>query len=681
MGELKSGAAAGELLAAALAYAAAGLPVLPLHSADAGACSCGRADCGSPGKHPRTHNGVTGASTDVAVVAEWWRRWPTANVGIATGAAAGVVVLDVDPRHNGTESLRRLHDRHRWPKGPQVLTGGGGQHVYFSYPAGGVRNSAGALGDGLDVRGDGGFVVAPPSVHVSGNAYAWRREFDRATLPDPGALFADVAKRGNGAAAKVADVIPEGKRRATMLSVAGKLKRAGLTGDEILPTLRELNLRCAPPLDESELESVAFESTIAADPETAVRTVAVAEPQPIDAVVDVFQRWLHLPDPAPVYVSCATVAANRVASFDPLWLIIVGAAGSGKTEALSATSRLDGVHVVATLTEASLLSGTPRKDAAADASGGLLREIGESGLIVLKDFGSVLSMNRDARASVLAALREIYDGNWTRLLGTDGGRRLHWEGRVGLLAGATTVLDQSHAVMAQLGERFLIHRLAVDDAEKQGKSSLKHHGQERQMRVEFAEAVAGLFAGVDLTSPPPLSDRDVERLVALAELVAHARSPVVRDNYRREIELVPDSEAPGRIVGALARLLTGLRLIGVSEAEAWRVTLKTGLDSMPAARRSALEFLLAQESDPTTTAVATWLGLPNPTAHRVLEDLAAHRIVARISQGPGLADLWRIKSRTAELYRAATSSVLSEKGLSNDSIYTYDDKTEEVPSP
>ena len=104
-----------------------------------------------------------------------------------------------------------------------------------------------------------------------------------------------------------------------MLKVAGKLKRSGLTGAEILPTLRELNQRCRPPLDEAELESVAFKSTLEPDPETAIQTVPVAEPRPIASVLGVFRSWLHLPDPGPLYVTCATVAANRVASFDPPW--------------------------------------------------------------------------------------------------------------------------------------------------------------------------------------------------------------------------------------------------------------------------------------------------------------------------------------------------------------------------
>ena len=232
--------------------------------------------------------------------------------------------------------------------------------------------------------------------------------------------------------------------------------------------------------------------------------------------------------------------------------------------------------------------------------------------------------------------------------------------------------------MAQLGERFLIYRVAVEDRSAQARSSLAHHGRERSMRQELADAVAGLFAGLEHRKPPPLTDTDTDRLVSLAVLVAQARSPVVRDSYRREIELVPDTEAPGRIVGALARLLTGLRMIGLGEAEAWRVTAKTGLDSMPAARRLALEYLLLVTESATTTTIATVLGLPNPTAHRVLEDLAAHAVIARESQGQGKADIWHIRPRTVELYTEATSSEKSSNVISEPMRDTLSDITEEV---
>jgi len=86
-------------------------------------------------------------------------------------------------------------------------------------------------------------------------------------------------------------------------------------------------------------------------------------------------------------------------------------------------------------------------------------------------------MHRDARASVLAALREVYDGSWTRLLGTDGGKTLHWEGRVGFLAGCTQTIDRHHAVMGAMGERFALYRLRTADADEHARRSLQHAGR------------------------------------------------------------------------------------------------------------------------------------------------------------------------------------------------------------
>jgi len=631
-----------KLIEAAVAYAGRGLPVFPCR-----------------GKVPLTDHGFQDASTDTKTVLTWWTRWPEAAIGIPTGTISGLVVLDVDVQHGGAGTLAALERKHgKLPAAPEVLTGGGGSHFYFAHPGRPVRSSTGKLGAGLDVRADGGYVVAPPSEHASGRRYCWRRPQRKLELPPlPEWLLEDVDRRRIGKAASVEALIPEGQRRQELLSLAGTLRRRGLGADEILDALASVNeKRCRPPLERDELESLACDVADRYEPAELLGRPAYHGPaRELADVLETFRRWLYLPDPAAVLVTCATIAANRVENFDPTWLVLLGAAGSGKTEALNATTGLEGVYLAGTLTEASLLSGTPRKDTASGASGGLLREIGASGILVLKDFGSILSMHREQRANVLAALREIYDGSWHRDVGVDGGRRLHWEGRIGLLAGATTVLDQHHGVMAQLGERFLLHRIAVADTRSQGGASLAHHGRERGMRRELADVLAGLFAELDLSEPPPLVNRDVERLVDLADLVSCARSPVVRDSYRREIELVPDREAPGRIVGALARILTGLRLIGVDEPEAWRITAKTGLDSMPAVRLQAIRFLL-EHGEATTTEVATELGLPNPTAHRTLGDLSAHGVLERESQGQGKPDLWRLQNWVGERYHAATKT-------------------------
>jgi hypothetical protein len=105
----------------------------------------------------------------------WYRRTPEANVSIVTGALSGLVVLDVDPRHGGAESLTALTKDHgALPRTMESKTGGGGRHLYFRHPGGELRNRAG-LAAGLDVRGDGGVIVAPPSIHPSGKPYRWRK--------------------------------------------------------------------------------------------------------------------------------------------------------------------------------------------------------------------------------------------------------------------------------------------------------------------------------------------------------------------------------------------------------------------------------------------------------------------------------------------------------------------------
>jgi bifunctional DNA primase/polymerase-like protein len=158
------------LLTAALAYARHGIPVLPVHTPDPdGFCSCGRgAGCGSPGKHPRLRHGLTDASTDPRRIEMWWTRWPTANIGLRTGIAMDVADIDsAEGWHGLTHLLGGV-----LPAGPQVRTGGGGWHLWFGPLGFGNRVR---LLPGLDWRGVGGYVVAPPSRHAGGGDYRWVR--------------------------------------------------------------------------------------------------------------------------------------------------------------------------------------------------------------------------------------------------------------------------------------------------------------------------------------------------------------------------------------------------------------------------------------------------------------------------------------------------------------------------
>jgi hypothetical protein len=237
------------LIASVLSYAAQGRSVFPLHTIKAGMCSCGKPDCDSPGKHPRTAHGLSDATTDETQLREWWTKWPDANVGIRTGG--GLVVLDVDRRHDGHGTLSRFP---ALPPTSRVKTGNGWHHYFFC--DGEVPNSTGTettgLGPGLDVRGDGGYVVAPPSLHHSGAVYGW----DDGSLADG---FAEVPPwvvnppSHNGEAhdhvdmAAVLEGVDDGHRDRELFRAACKMRRADIPLETATELIVEAAARCNPP--------------------------------------------------------------------------------------------------------------------------------------------------------------------------------------------------------------------------------------------------------------------------------------------------------------------------------------------------------------------------------------------------------------------------------------------------
>jgi hypothetical protein len=260
-------------LTQALAYASLGWHVFPVHSWTGDACTCGNSDCANPAKHPiwlLAPNGFKNATTDEATIKAWWTKAPFANIGIATGNVSDLLAVDVDPKHDGWEGLRALLERLGEPFPPTVeaITGGEGRHFLFRMPDADIRNSSSKLGAGLDVRANGGYIVAAPSLHRSGKRYQWTS--DEATLEHaPYKLVRELTEPERRArreatptaftprAAWTCGSISEGGRNDTLFRRAAAMRGAGASEDEIFNALHDLNSACVPPLAVRELSKIA----------------------------------------------------------------------------------------------------------------------------------------------------------------------------------------------------------------------------------------------------------------------------------------------------------------------------------------------------------------------------------------------------------------------------------------
>lgn len=241
--------------------------VFPLHSVVDGKCTCGK-DCPSPAKHPRTSNGVLAATTDTHTIRNWFTKHPISNVGIATGRISGIFVLDVDTHLNdGYDTLEALTDQYgQLPDTVQAITGSGGSHFFFKY-AEGIGNKTN-LFRSIDIRGDGGYIVAAPSVHISGKKYefevsSYPHEQPIAEAPEwliqaiQGNKSAEQKKHTSGHWSSIMSGLSEGEgRNNAAASLAGHLLRRYIDPYLVIEIMHLWNERNDPPLAEEELKTI-----------------------------------------------------------------------------------------------------------------------------------------------------------------------------------------------------------------------------------------------------------------------------------------------------------------------------------------------------------------------------------------------------------------------------------------
>jgi len=245
----------------AIYYASLAYPIIPIYEPSTKKeCSCRKQDCSSIGKHPRVKNGLKEATTDISIIQAWWKKWPNANIGIATGHSSNCIVLDIDLKNDGIASFTELEQCHGPLLTSKVRSGGNGFHFYFAMNDNlHLRNKVNVR-PGIDLRAEGGYIIAPPSRHISGNIYTWEHALEahhdipdwllRLLSPSPTSILeATNANPGT---------IGPGSRNSFLASIAGTLLKKQVSLSCIERVLATVNTEvCSPSLDLSEVTAIA----------------------------------------------------------------------------------------------------------------------------------------------------------------------------------------------------------------------------------------------------------------------------------------------------------------------------------------------------------------------------------------------------------------------------------------
>jgi len=333
-------------------------------------------------------------------------------------------------------------------------------------------------------------------------------------------------------------------------------------------------------------------------------------------------KHFHKPDLEALDVALAAYRAHYFDGCKPIWLWIVGTSGSGKTEiAIRSLDSLPYIKPVGELTAAALIS-------AKKGQSGLLYRLPKringdknyTGILTFKDFTSFLSMRREDRAVVIAQLREVADGRWSKDTGERGSQV--WAGKVTVVAACTPALEMAWSVHRSMGDRFLTIRWRDGDDEMTANKAQEHDGLEEEMS-RIIQQLASDYMGAPLFSPPPpLESFFIEPITKLALLSCWLRTPVHRDEYTHKIDDVGPKEKPTRMVKALRTLMCGHSalqnrpLITTDLKLAYRIAM----DSVPLKRFKIVDSM-PDDTELSFGDILLSSGLARTSLQRELDDL------------------------------------------------------------
>lgn len=363
-----------------------------------------------------------------------------------------------------------------------------------------------------------------------------------------------------------------------------------------------------------------------------------------EGLCNIFDKWLLLPDKNVLKVVMSTIIAHHFTS-DPLWLLLIAPPSGSKTEIIQSVSSLPFTYFLSDLTAQTFVSGFKAKE---DPS--LLTKL-KNEIILMKDFTTVLSMRGDDRQIILGQLREIYDGKYSKNFGT--GKRVEWEGRLGFIGGVTSIVDTYSSVFQVMGERFILYRIPQSEDEETAQLALSMGGKEKNMRAELKEAVSKYFKSLrqpaieDILLPQEI----IVALSAVASFVVKARSGIIRD-YRKEIEYIPEPEAPARFAKQLGTFIKGLCVVEGRSEVTWddlMLTVRVALDAIPTNRIKHI-LALCNDDYQTTKQIQEITRYSISGSQMILEDLRALGLVDSRGGGMGITSTWIFSDRSKKYF-------------------------------
>jgi hypothetical protein len=357
-------------------------------------------------------------------------------------------------------------------------------------------------------------------------------------------------------------------------------------------------------------------------------------------------------------MGCVSICQNigtRLQKFDPIWLILIGASSSGKSQILRPLALTDTkfIHRVDDMTDNTLLSGIRVAKGQKDIS--LLKRIGKLGIIIISDLTVIFSRNSESKGTILGQLRMVYDGFMTKYSGTSA-EPITWKGHIGILAGSTPSIYGHFEEVADMGERFLYYRMKNFDVEKATRLSMdrKLYGEKLDEKLSelYGEYIKSVVLKVKDLEIPQISEKVHERVLQIAMFGAKLRTPVHFDKFSKTIDRVPVSEMPMRVVLQLKGLIMSMMCMSYHDTDSWELSEEQigyiewcAYSLANEERRACLRVLAELPFDAVirTQTVADKIGLSTTVIGTVLQHLSAIGIVQRTGSEGSLT--WGIKEQ------------------------------------